>query len=40
MRNGSFHDLLWENSFPAQAAVVEPVFTVSYVIQAMYLDFL
>ena len=40
MRIGSVHDLLWENSFPVQAAVVEPVFTVSFVIQSMYLDFL
>lgn len=40
MRIGSFRDLLWENSFPVQAAVVEPVFTVPFVIQSMYLDFL
>ena len=39
MRTGTFHDLLWENWFPVQAAVVEPVFTVSFVTQSMYLDF-
>jgi hypothetical protein len=38
MRIGSFHDLLWGNSFPVQAPVVEPVFTVSFVTQSMYLD--
>jgi len=39
MRTGTFHDLLWENWFPVQAAVVELVFTVSFVTQSMYLDF-
>jgi len=29
-----------KKSFPVQAAVVEAVFTVSFVIQPMYLDFL
>lgn len=40
MRIGSIHDLFWENSFSVQAAVLEPVFTASFVIQSLCLDFL
>jgi hypothetical protein len=39
VRFGSFHDLLWENSFSVNAAVVDSLCIAYLVIWSMYLDF-